>query len=30
MNKYNCEGINFPSEKGDWEKFEKRESNKYS
>ena len=21
--KYNCEGINFPSEKDDWKKFEK-------
>ena len=23
INKYNWEGINFPSEKGDWKKFEK-------
>ena len=23
VNKYNCEGINFPSEKDDWKKFEK-------
>ena len=23
MNKYNREGINFPSEKDDWKKFEK-------
>ena len=23
MNKYDWEGINFPSEKGDWKKFEK-------
>ena len=21
--KYNCKGINYPSEKGDWKKFEK-------
>ena len=23
INKYKCEGINFPSEKDDWKKFEK-------
>ena len=23
INKYNWEGINFPSEKGDWKRFEK-------
>ena len=23
INKYNWEGINFPSEKNDWKKFEK-------
>ena len=23
IDKYNCKGINYPSEKGDWKKFEK-------
>ena len=25
INKYNWEGINYPSEKDDWKKFEKRD-----
>ena len=27
INKYNWEGINFPSEKDDWKKFEKKKCN---